>query len=74
MAKFKNCKFCHDKFKVTKDRRFYCCDECRRLMTGRRKKEKELQIKSNYKSFAEIERRCRELGISYGKYVQLYGV
>ena len=72
MAAFKNCKNCGTRFKVSKDRRFYCCDDCRRIMGHYRKKQ--AKIKSNYNSIAEITRKAMELNMSYGDYVAKFGL
>ena len=69
MAVYKNCKTCGAEFKVSKDRRFYCCEACKK-----RHKKKKIDVKSNYDSIADIVRKATKLGMSYGDYVARFGV
>ena len=75
MAVFKNCKNCGAKFRVSKDRRFYCCDDCRRIM-GSYKKKKKSEMKSNLEAVNEIIRNARAVGMEfdYGDYVAKFGL
>lgn len=69
MAVFKKCKTCGAEFKVSKDRRFYCCEACKK-----RHKKKKIDVKSNFKSISAICKKANDLGITYGEYVARFGV
>lgn len=74
MAVFKNCKNCGAEFKVSKDRRFYCCNECKfqqRRYASVRKKQKTV---SNLLSIQNINRKAIEADMTYGEYVSKFGL
>ena len=67
MAVYRNCKTCGAEFKVSKDRRFYCCEACKK-----RHKIHKVEIKSNFDDFVEIENKSLGMLIDYGEYVRKY--
>lgn len=66
MAVFKNCKTCGAEFKVSKDRRFYCCEACRK------RHGKKIDVKSNFDEIVDIETKSLGMLMDYGEYVRKY--
>lgn len=64
------CAFCGKKFEITKIRK-YCSDECKAKAESRPDCFKRHKPRL---SIDEVARLSRKAGMSYGKYVQLYGV
>lgn len=72
MAVYRKCKTCGAEFKVSKDRRFYCCNECKYVQRRYQNKQKKKKAKSNFDDFVEIETKSLGMLIDYGEYVRKY--
>lgn len=65
-GKIKQCDCCGNEF-VARGSTKYCSDDCRKFIhDGTRTKKKE---KKPIVSLAEMERRAREMGMTYGQYM-----
>lgn len=71
----KNCKYCGNRFSTHRSNAKYCCERCR--YEAKKKMDRESyksphiqeQPKNKNANLIEINRRAREAGMSYGKYV-----
>lgn len=69
---------CQAEFETTHHARVYCCTKCQQVtskknyLANEKAKEKAAAIKK--KSLVNIAVKARQLGLSYGQYVQKYGV
>lgn len=73
MARRKKCELCGTEFLTNYAQKRYCSDACRaeakRTQSLHYKEQKKKKKKES--SFVEINRKAREAGMSYGKYVAM---
>lgn len=69
MSKIIKCECCGKEF-IRKSKQKYCSLNCKEWMMHGKKKEKPKEPKQ-VKTFVEINREAKELGMSYGKYVAM---
>lgn len=69
---------CQVEFETTHHAKLYCCPKCQQDTSKKNyianKKEEEKVAEIKRKSLVNIAIKAKQLGLSYGQYVQKYGV